>query len=57
MRSVLHIFTREDELGRSIAEAQSTLPETKVEAVTLSESADYDALLDQIFAADSIEVW
>jgi hypothetical protein len=57
MRTVLHIFTRDDELARNIAEQQRALPDTKVETVTLGETADYNAVLDQIFVADSIHVW
>lgn len=57
MRTVLHIFTREDELGRQLAEQQRALPDTNVEVVVLNDTADYNAVLDRIFAADSVEVW
>ena len=57
MRTVLHIFTREDELGFQLAEQQRALPDTKVEVVVLNNATDYNAVLDQIFAADSVEAW
>ena len=57
MRTVLHILTREDELARNIVEQQRALPDTKVEVVTLNDATNYNAVLDQIFAAESIEVW
>jgi hypothetical protein len=58
MRTILHILTRpEDELTRELIERQRALPETKVEIVALAqETSNYDALVEKIFAADSIEV-
>jgi len=59
MRTILHILTRdEDALAQELITQQRTLPETKVEVVELTTPApDYDALLEKIFAADSVEVW
>ena len=58
MRTILHILTRpEDELTRELIERQRALPETKVETAALVEgTADYDVVVEKIFAADSIEV-
>jgi len=58
MRTILHILTRpEDELTRDLIERQRGLPETMVERVTLAgDTPDYHALVEKIFAADSIEV-
>ena len=59
MRTILHILTRpDDELARELIERQRALPETKIEVVELTSRApDYDALVERIFAAQSIEVW
>ena len=58
MRTILHILTRpEDELTRELIERQRALPETRIDVVALAnEAPDYDALVEKIFAADSIEV-
>lgn len=58
MRTILHILTRPaDELTRELLQNQSALAETKVEVVELMSGApDYDALVEKIFAADSVEV-
>lgn len=58
MRTLLHILTRPaDDLTRSLVEQQQALPETTVEIIDLTAAApDYGALLDRIFAADSIQV-
>ena len=58
MRTILHILTRpKDELTRELIAEQSALPETKTEVIDLNDaSPDYDALLEKIFAADSITV-
>ncbi len=58
MRSVLHILTRtEDELTQQLIASQRAWPETQVEVVSLDQAApDYDALLEKIFTADSIEL-
>ena len=59
MRAILHILTRPaDELVSGIMEAQRALPNTRVAIVDLTAAqADYDALLEEIFAAESVEVW
>lgn len=59
MRTVLHIITRQqDPLAEQIIEKQRGLAETQINVTKLPETgADYEALLDQIFAADSVEVW
>ncbi len=59
MRSILHILTRpEDELTRTLLEGQRALPDTRVEIANLTvPQPDYDALVERIFSADSIEVW
>lgn len=59
MRTILHVLTRgEDSLSRDIIERQRTFAEVQVEVVDLAGSApDYDALVEKIFSADSIEVF
>jgi hypothetical protein len=60
MRHLLHILTRPDDpLAREMIATQQSLPEVKVEVIDLTAAADpdYDALLEKIFTADSIEVW
>ena len=58
MRTVLHILTRpEDELTQLLLAQQRALPDITVEIVRLDSPApDYDALLEKIFQADSVEV-
>jgi len=59
MRTILHIVTRsEDSLSRDIIERQRTFADVKIDVVELTNSApDYDALVEKIFAVDSIEVF
>jgi hypothetical protein len=59
MRTILHILAQpEDELTRDLIARQRTLPETKIETAELTGAApDYDALVEKIFAADSVAVW
>lgn len=58
MRTILHILTKpEDDLVRDIIEAQRTLQEIQVKVVMLTDGSDYSAVVDEIFAADSVEVW
>ena len=59
MRSLLHILTRpEDELTRTVIAAQRGLSDTTVETVELTGPApDYDAVVEKIFTADSVQVW
>ena len=58
MRTVLHILTRpEDELTQQLIASQSALPDTQVEVIRLDQATpDYDALLEKIFTADSVEL-
>jgi hypothetical protein len=59
MRHVLHILTRpEDALPRELMARQQRAAGIKVEAVDLTlPEPDYKALLEKIFAADSVETW
>lgn len=58
MRTILHILSHpEDALTRTIIELQRALPDTAVEVVDLTKPADYDAVVEKIFAADSVEVF
>jgi hypothetical protein len=58
MRTILHILTKpEDDLTRTIIETQRTLTDTRIQVETLTPMSDYGALLEKIFAADSVEVW
>ena len=59
MRSILHIQSgTTDGRAETLIAAQRTLAELRVEVVDLrTGEPDYDALLDRIFAADSIAVW
>ena len=59
MRAILHILTRpEDELTHTVIAAQRALPDTAVETVELTGPApDYDAVVEKIFTADSVQVW
>ena len=57
MRTILHILTRpEEELTRELIAQQRALPDTRVEVVKLTGEPDYGALIEAIFAADSVEV-
>ncbi|HEY0548539.1 MAG TPA: hypothetical protein VGF13_03000 [Verrucomicrobiae bacterium] len=59
MRTILHIVTRaEDTLSRDIIERQREFSDVQIDVVELTGSTpDYDALVQKIFAADSIEVF
>ncbi|HMJ91271.1 MAG TPA: hypothetical protein VK530_15730 [Candidatus Acidoferrum sp.] len=58
MRTILHILTKPaDDLTRAIIETQRTLPDTKIEVMALDSDPNYDAMVEKIFASDSIEVW
>ncbi|HXJ60271.1 MAG TPA: hypothetical protein VNM37_22790 [Candidatus Dormibacteraeota bacterium] len=59
MARQLHILTRqEDVLAAAVITRQRESLETEVIIVDLTEeSPDYTALLEQIFAADSVAVW
>ena len=59
MRTILHILTRpEDELTQALIAGQRSLPEMTIETINLTGVApDYNAVVEKIFAADSVEVW
>ena len=59
MRALLHILTRpEDELTRELSAQQRQLPETNLETFDLrGAEPDYSALVEKIFAADSVAVF
>jgi hypothetical protein len=53
---ILHIITKRDELAEKIIEAQRA--DYSVEVKELGDvNVDYAALLENIFAADSIQIW
>lgn len=59
MAIILHILTQpEDALAQTIIAEQRRQPGTTVETADLSQAKpDYSALVERIFAADSVEVW
>ena len=59
MRRVLHILTRADDaLAQTLAARQQEAAGLAVEAVDLTlAEPDYKALLEKIFAAESVESW
>lgn len=61
MKTILHIQTRpNDTLADQLATAQAAQPETTVETIRLTETstdADYRALVEKVFQADSVQVW
>ena len=59
MRQILHILTTpNDVLAQQIISAQQQQAEQTVKSFDLTlTDPDYHALLHEIFAADSIEVW
>lgn len=59
MRRLLHVLTQpDDSLADEIITAQQMQSDLEVTVVDLSErEPDYPALLEAIFAADSITVW
>jgi hypothetical protein len=57
MRTILHILTRPaDELTQELIAGQRGLPEITVDVVDLANTPDYEALVEKIFAADTIQV-
>ena len=58
MTRTLHILTKpEDSLARTMISFEKA-PETTVETIDLTQGgADYQRLLEAIFAADSVQVW
>ena len=59
MAKILHILTKEqDALAERIISLQAEQSSHEVKRVNLTQPApDYRLLLEEIFAADSIEVW
>ena len=59
MRRLLHILTKpDDDVAETIIAAHRQGTGLKVTVVDLTKSEpDYPALLEEIFAADSIQVW
>ena len=59
MRRLLHIVTQADEpLAAEIIRLQRERPDCQVEVVELLQpELDYEALLEKIFAVDSVQVW
>ena len=59
MRTILHILTKpEDPLARALVDAQRRQPDLRVEVADLTPTEpNYATLLEQIFAADSVQVW
>ncbi len=59
MRRVLLIITRSlDPLNDIVTRAQQELPDAQAEVFDLTADApDYDALVQRIFEADSVQVW
>lgn len=59
MRHILHIVTDANrETATAIIEAQKGDKEVELEVIDLTAAtANYDALLEQIFSADSVQVW
>ena len=59
MRTILHLLTTPDDaLAGKIIELQQANPDHQIQRVDLTGAdVDYSALVEQIFAADSVEVW
>ena len=59
MRTILHILTKpEDALAAEMITKEKALAEVKTKIVDLNAGEpDYKALLENIFAADSVQVW
>ncbi|MBR90493.1 MAG: hypothetical protein CMO66_04370 [Verrucomicrobiales bacterium] len=61
MRRTLHIITRPgDPLARMVIDSQAAGEEKEVVELVLHEAGpgtDYDAMLEEIFKADSVQVW
>ena len=60
MRRVLHILTRpEDSLARMVIDSQSDtdLEVVEVPLYDAGPETDYGVLLEEIFKADSVQVW
>jgi hypothetical protein len=59
MRAVLHILTKpEPPLARELIRQQSQMAHLTVEVFDLTQpEPNYPALVEKIFAADSLQVW
>ena len=59
MKTNLHVLTRpDDDLARRVIEEQRRLGEAEVGVVDLTgERVDYEGLLEEVFAADTVTVW
>jgi hypothetical protein len=59
MRHVLLVLTKSlDPLNDIVTSVERTLPDHRVTVADLTvDTPDYPALLDAIFAADSVQVW
>ncbi len=59
MKTVLLILTRpQDEFAERMLQEQAQFKDVKVERVDLTGGpADYESLVQKIFAADSVQVW
>ena len=59
MRSILHLRTKQDDaLADEVIQRQQGLAETSVKVIELAaDGTDYDMVVREIFAADSVEVW
>ena len=59
MHSILHVLTANDRtLARSVIDTQKNASGVEIQVVDLSaDKPDYQRLLEQIFAADSVQVW
>lgn len=59
MPTQLHILTRPaDELVTTLLERERSAGQAKIEVVDLTQpNPDYGALVDRVFAADSVVTW
>lgn len=59
MPTQLHILTRPaDELVTTLLERERAASQTQIEVVDLTQpNPDYGALVDRVFAADSVVTW
>ncbi len=59
MPILLHILTKSDDsVAQAVIAVQSQSVENQIEVVDLTQAEpDYEALVERIFRADSVEVW